>query len=146
VLLHTVISNDSLDICYVCMQVLRELLDVGAPVDLTCEAGWTPLHRACLNGHAAVAHELVVARKANMLAATKDGRTAILLAAQGQARHEYDCAQRGRGRPVCRQYTELGSRWQEQSALQDWQRHITMGLAAKLPATESFLCAYDNSS
>jgi ankyrin repeat protein len=65
------------------MQVLKELLDVGAPVDLTCEAGWTPLHRACFNGHAAVAQELVVARKANMLAATKDGRTPILLAAQG---------------------------------------------------------------
>jgi hypothetical protein len=71
------------------MQVLRELLDVGAPVDLTCEAGWTPLHRACLNGHAAVAHELVVARKANMLAATKDGRTPILLAAQGEGWCEY---------------------------------------------------------
>jgi ankyrin repeat protein len=68
-------------------QVLRELLDVGAAVDLTCEAGWTPLHRACFAGHAAVAHELVVARKANMLAATKDGRTPILLAAQGAMRH-----------------------------------------------------------
>ncbi|WIA09518.1 hypothetical protein OEZ85_008914 [Tetradesmus obliquus] len=65
------------------LQVLKELLDVGAPVDLTCEAGWTPLHRACFSGHAAVAQELVVARKANMLAATKDGRTPILLAAQG---------------------------------------------------------------
>lgn len=65
------------------LQVLKELLDVGAPVDLTCEAGWTPLHRACFSGHAAVAQELVVARKANMLAAKKDGRTPILLAAQG---------------------------------------------------------------
>lgn len=69
-----------------CAQVLKELLDVGAPVDLTCEAGWTPLHRACFSGHAAVAQELVVARKANMLAATKDGRTPILLAAQGGAK------------------------------------------------------------
>lgn len=66
-------------------QVLKELLDCGAPVNLTCESGWTPLHRACISGHLSIAQELVVSRKANILAATKDGRTPILLAAQGKA-------------------------------------------------------------
>lgn len=75
-----------------CLQVLKELLDCGAPVDLTCEAGWTPLHRACFAGHFGVAQELVVARKANILAGTRDGRTPILLAAQGEREGKRDWA------------------------------------------------------
>lgn len=61
-------------------QILKELLESGAPVDLLDEAQQSPLHRACSAGHAACAAELI-GRNADILLANGSGRTPILCAA-----------------------------------------------------------------
>ncbi len=63
-------------------QMLVELLESGAPVDLMGDDGLTPLHRACAHAQLGCATELV-ARKADILAISKQGWTPVLYAAVG---------------------------------------------------------------
>jgi ankyrin repeat protein len=64
---------------------VQEALAQGAPPDLTDEAGFTPLHRACKHGHTAAVKELLATRKVDVDAQTKAGWTPMLLAAASGA-------------------------------------------------------------
>ena len=52
-------------------------------VDLASNDGWTPLHKACANGHGEVV-QLLLSRGANRNAQYQDGITPLALAVKGK--------------------------------------------------------------
>lgn len=65
------------------LPIVRALLDAGADVNATQQAGFTPLHAAAMSGDLELAR-LLVERGADPAIATEDGRTALDIARDGK--------------------------------------------------------------
>ncbi len=61
------------------LALLKELLAEGADINVTSQNGYTPLHRACQNGHADIVGFLL-SSGANATAESKDHETPLSLA------------------------------------------------------------------
>lgn len=71
--LHSAVASDAAPVD---LAIVEALLDAGAPVNVPHLGGGTPLHTAAFTGDAAVAR-LLLARGADPMARTDDGKTAV---------------------------------------------------------------------